>query len=570
MAGNFSNGGVDTFDADKGYVGIRLQQGVPLLDRDWNELEDIRRHVEAMLRTHYVGDGVPDVEGFVISSPPGNAEHELIIGPGRCSVGGFDVVNRVPVAYSTQGEQIQLPEATGADPVNLTVYLEPAVLRIGESDDPDLANAQDVNVETCVRDRLDWAVKVVRFPDVPPPGTYALAQVIREADEDVVRRKDISDLRRTRLSLATTVDRMDSAEAQAAGLKKLLQETRSQLDAVKRDLDRLFWEVQVQPTRTDALFGDRVPVSVTVRTRGGEPVPGAVAAFSTDWGTVEPALVTTDARGIATVDLIGVRHDVPVHIEDLAILERVSTKVSSAMVTSTNAVANSFKASAIEHAKVVFDPMELGLISKYSPTGALVDLTNDLPRSLLPLIPHVLVANLTVHIKESAAESIVKATGNVQVSFLQWVRDWARTKVWEMTEQLQVGARVGDLVRLGVVEAAPFDATLVEARLPDTLVNIALDAQLVMKEKVFGDPGLGDDGLRGSGKLGQVIVEETTAAIGAKTQRAFAAQFATLVATTDMDEATAATAQLQLNQGSAQIVAGLAQTQRQQFARVEG
>jgi hypothetical protein len=175
-----------------------------------------------------------------------------------------------------------------------------------------------------------------------------------------------------------------------------------------------------------------------------------------------------------------------------------------------------------------------------------------------------------VHIKESAAESIVKATGNVQVSFLQWVRDWARTKVWEMTEQLQVGARVGDLVRLGVVEAAPFDAGLVAARLPDTLVNIALDANLVMKEKVFGDPGLGDDGLRGSGKLGQVIVEETTAAIGAKTQRAFAAQFATLVATTDMDEATAAIAQLQLNQGSAQIVAGLAQTQRQQFARVEG
>nr|BFE80521.1 hypothetical protein GCM10020093_031220 [Planobispora longispora] len=47
---SFSNNGVDTFDPGKGYIGIRLQQGVPLLDRDWNELEDIRRHFERELR----------------------------------------------------------------------------------------------------------------------------------------------------------------------------------------------------------------------------------------------------------------------------------------------------------------------------------------------------------------------------------------------------------------------------------------------------------------------------------------------------------------------------------------
>ena len=46
MVGNFSNHGIDTFDPDKDYIGIRLQQGVPLLDRDWNELEDIRRAAE--------------------------------------------------------------------------------------------------------------------------------------------------------------------------------------------------------------------------------------------------------------------------------------------------------------------------------------------------------------------------------------------------------------------------------------------------------------------------------------------------------------------------------------------
>ena len=59
--GNFSNGGVATFDEHKRYVGVRLQQGVPLLDRDWNELDDIRRFFEQRLREHYVGEGVPDL-----------------------------------------------------------------------------------------------------------------------------------------------------------------------------------------------------------------------------------------------------------------------------------------------------------------------------------------------------------------------------------------------------------------------------------------------------------------------------------------------------------------------------
>ena len=58
---SFSNGGVDTFDERKSYIGVRLQQGVPLLDRDWNELEDIRRYLERMLRRHYIGEGVPDL-----------------------------------------------------------------------------------------------------------------------------------------------------------------------------------------------------------------------------------------------------------------------------------------------------------------------------------------------------------------------------------------------------------------------------------------------------------------------------------------------------------------------------
>ena len=34
----------DTFNQSKQYVNVRLQQGVPIVDADWNEMDDIRKH----------------------------------------------------------------------------------------------------------------------------------------------------------------------------------------------------------------------------------------------------------------------------------------------------------------------------------------------------------------------------------------------------------------------------------------------------------------------------------------------------------------------------------------------
>jgi hypothetical protein len=67
--GDFSR---STFDRVKHYVGIRLQQGVPLVDADWNEAEDIRRfEVQAFLKW-FVGDGVPaGNDGFRIAAAAG-------------------------------------------------------------------------------------------------------------------------------------------------------------------------------------------------------------------------------------------------------------------------------------------------------------------------------------------------------------------------------------------------------------------------------------------------------------------------------------------------------------------
>ena len=50
----------DTFNSLSRYVGVRLQQGVPIVDADWNELEDIRKFELRAFLKWFVGDGVPD------------------------------------------------------------------------------------------------------------------------------------------------------------------------------------------------------------------------------------------------------------------------------------------------------------------------------------------------------------------------------------------------------------------------------------------------------------------------------------------------------------------------------
>lgn len=88
----------------KHYVGVRLQQGVPLLDADWNELEDLRRHELASLVAHFIGDGVPSGnEGFRVDALPAGGVDVLVV-QAAFTVGGassltvdFDASNAADV-----------------------------------------------------------------------------------------------------------------------------------------------------------------------------------------------------------------------------------------------------------------------------------------------------------------------------------------------------------------------------------------------------------------------------------------------------------------------------------------
>src|SRR5258705_11472093 len=93
----------DTFNALNRYVSVRLQQGVPLVDADWNALDDTRRFELRAFLKWYVGDGVPyGNDGFRIQSVGANDDFKISSGitgavdaltnVGRCLVNGVDVV----------------------------------------------------------------------------------------------------------------------------------------------------------------------------------------------------------------------------------------------------------------------------------------------------------------------------------------------------------------------------------------------------------------------------------------------------------------------------------------------
>lgn len=203
QTGNFSNQKQDTFDPGKGYTGIRLQKGVPLLDRDWNELEDIRRYAEVMLRKHYIGNGVPDENSFKIetSDPPAN---DFKIHGGRCLVDGFEVENGVDFILYSQQEEVKTLNVPSSDRTD-TVYLDVWVEEVTSTQDEALKNANDVRMETCIRHKIRWLVKVAeggqRVSEEPSHHYYNIASIHRKEGKNTIEAADIVDLRSTGLEL---------------------------------------------------------------------------------------------------------------------------------------------------------------------------------------------------------------------------------------------------------------------------------------------------------------------------------------------------------------------------------
>jgi hypothetical protein len=206
--GNFSR---NTFDPTKNYVGVRLQQGVPLVDADWNELDDAIRSEIYNGFSQIFPDGVePGSQSLQIvqASAPAN---NLAMTAGAILVGGRPL--RVPTAvnYTAQpwfnNPARALQDGVAVIPLLTTpntnrtdlVFLDVWEREVRSTEDANLIN-HVIGVETCVRVKREFAIRVAEGTQTlpaPPAGHsfMPLALLHRVAQQANILAGQIEDMR---------------------------------------------------------------------------------------------------------------------------------------------------------------------------------------------------------------------------------------------------------------------------------------------------------------------------------------------------------------------------------------
>jgi hypothetical protein len=226
--GDFSRTPIDvlTTNLQKGYVGLHVEQGVPILDRDLNLLNDLISATVRAVVSRYIGSGLVanmDASVFAIQAIPANNDFQIsagAAGAGALLVGGIEVTIKAPtpVKYSSQPglPPLNTPGPTQPDPRTDVVFLDVWLVEVDGTLDTDLLNAADIGLQTSVRQKPIWAVRVAEGIPVPPPATghthYPLAQLVRPRGNNLIDATMITDLRKTILPLVEVEHRLLTLE----------------------------------------------------------------------------------------------------------------------------------------------------------------------------------------------------------------------------------------------------------------------------------------------------------------------------------------------------------------------
>jgi hypothetical protein len=211
--GNYSR---NTFDAGKNYVAVRLQQGVPVVDADWNEMNDVLRHelyagLDLVCERSGTAPGSDDYEVISQTHNPDmpHVDNDFYVRPGLALLCGRIVRSCNTIRYSTQPWVDSTRAARdGVDPIPaLTtpsqdqpyiVYLDTWEREVGPGEDGDLINPA-IGVETCVRLKRDVAVRVEEGTDLPIASEghhfMPLALLHRPAGADLIEPEHVEDIR---------------------------------------------------------------------------------------------------------------------------------------------------------------------------------------------------------------------------------------------------------------------------------------------------------------------------------------------------------------------------------------
>lgn len=216
---NFSRNPLDVLQENqqKGYVGLYVEQGVPVLDRDLNLLQDLITATVRGVMQRYLGDGVAAAQpGFQITAIPANNDFQ--IGAGTALVAGLEVSAGAPLNYRDQTgvPNLRTPNASQPDPREDIVYLDAWLEEVDGTADADLLNSDDVGMQTSVRQRPAWQVLVAEngSPPAPAPGHVHLdlARLTRPRGQAQIDDAVITDLRQPLDNLAGLAARLDLIE----------------------------------------------------------------------------------------------------------------------------------------------------------------------------------------------------------------------------------------------------------------------------------------------------------------------------------------------------------------------
>jgi hypothetical protein len=331
----------DTFNPLRRFVSVRLQQGVPIVDADWNEKDDMRRfEVRAFLKW-FVGDGVPEgTDGFRLRALAVPAANDLIIGTGvppaaigetnliaglrhlgRCLVDGLEatieteVVFRAQALHVSQGGSAALAAQLGTTQIaempmldgTVNAYLDVWQRLVRPDEVPSLVFV-DIGTESCARIRLEWAVRARIGTALPVTGDgdfeaghsyYSLAHITRVAADPVVYPSQLADRRERRLLVPPAIIIEDlfgtTSDRYRRGLDRPTLPLRTALNALMRG---------ELPSSDDQVIAPDPNIDFAARAWArshGETtifwhsnrVGGLNQVFGTAWPDADPALAAT-------------------------------------------------------------------------------------------------------------------------------------------------------------------------------------------------------------------------------------------------------------------------------------
>jgi hypothetical protein len=178
MTGDFTR---DSFEPEKGFTRVLMQQGRPQLDADLNEQTAILWHYMRTVLTDLVGPyaGPYDRCGFGVITREVTADElspqerdelralfkdpgEFILGPGRYYVGGILCENKHYLAYSAHlapGESLLTPKRN----VPYLIYLDVWERPVTSIEDESIGEPALNGLDTSLRAKVTWRVRIAEL-----------------------------------------------------------------------------------------------------------------------------------------------------------------------------------------------------------------------------------------------------------------------------------------------------------------------------------------------------------------------------------------------------------------------